>query len=234
MGKQWKQAGKAEAAAKKGAQFSKMAKEIQIATKLGGADPDANSRLRMAIDAARSASVPKDTIERAIKKGSGELDGGEIHEVMYEGFGPHQVGVLVECQTDNKNRTAPDMRALFKKHGGGMGDMGSVAWMFDRVGLVEGEKEGEFDPEEEAIEANANEVDSGDEEGSWAFYCAPEDVDSTRSALTDRGWKVTKAELSYKPNNYTELNDEQLQEVYDFLGLLDDHDDSHRIHASLK
>ena len=230
MGKQWKAAGKADKAAKKGAQFSKLAKEIQVAAKLGGADPDSNARLRMAIDAARAVSVPKDTIERAIKKGSGQLDGGEIFEVTYEGFGPHQVGVLVECQTDNKNRSASDIKALFNKRGGGMG---GVSWMFDRVGLVEAKKSGEFDPEEEAIEANANEVEAGEEEGSWAFYGDADAVDSIRTALTERGWEVTKAELSYKANTITELGEEQLQEVYEFLEALDDHDDSHRIHASL-
>lgn len=232
MGKQWKAAGKAANAAKKGAQFSKLAKEIQIATKLGGPEPDMNARLRMAIDAAKAVSVPKDTIDRAIKKGSGQLDGGDIEEVMYEGFGPHQVGILVECQTDNRARTASDIKSIFKKNGGAIGEMGSVAWMFDKICLVEGTKEGKFDPEEEAIEAGANEVEKGDE-GVFSFYGEVEEMNNIRQALTDRGWEIKVAELSFKPNNLTELNEEQLQEVYQFLELVEDHDDTHRVHPSL-
>lgn len=234
MGKQWKAAGKAAASAKKGAQISKLAREIQVATKLGGDDPNSNARLRMAIDAAKAISVPKDTIERAIKKGSGQLEGGDIEEVMYEGFGPHQVGVLVECQTDNRHRTAPEIRTIFKKKGGNLGEMGSVAWMFDRVCLIEGKKDGKFDPEEEAIEAGANEVEEGSDDGQWAFYGEVTELDNIRTALTDRGWNVVVAELSYKPNNITDLTQEQLEEVYEFLEALEDNDDSHRVHASLK
>ena len=127
MGKSWKNPFKQANAAKKGAQISKLAKEISIAAKLGGGDPDSNSRLRLAINTARAESVPKDTIERAIKKGTGQLDDGKtIDEVMYEGYGPHQVGVLVECQTDNRARTAPDIRFLFKKHNGQMGEQLSL------------------------------------------------------------------------------------------------------------
>lgn len=239
MGKQWKAAGKLDAANKKGAQISKLAKEIQVAAKLGGADADSNPRLRMAIDAARAISCPKDTIERAIKKGSGQLEGGEIAEVMYEGFGPHKVGILVECQTDNRNRTAPEVKTLFGKNGGQIGEMGSVAWMFDRVGLVEGSKPGDFDPEEEAIEAGANEVEESNDENkpdekTWAFYTNPEELDIVRKALEAREWTIKVAELSYKPNNITELNEEQLNEVYEFLEKIDDYDDTHRVHVSLK
>ena len=223
-----------EVSAKKGAQISKLAKEIQVATKLGGADPDSNSRLRMVIEAARAISMPKDTIERAIKKGSGQLEGGEIFEVLYEGYGPHQVAVLVECHTDNKNRTAPEMRTMFKKHGGNLGEMGSVAWMFDRVTLIEGSKTGTFDPEEEAIEAGASEVEENPAAKTWSFYGAHEDFDTIRTALVKRGWQVKAAEISYVPKNVTELADEQLKEAYDFLKQLEDHDDTHRVHASLK
>ena len=233
MGKQWKAAGKANAAAKKGAQFSKLAKEIQVATKLGGADPSSNSRLRMSVDAARAVSMPKDTIERAIKKGSGQLDGGEIFEVMYEGFAPHKVGVMIECQTDNKNRTAPEMKTLFRKHGGGMGEMGSIAWMFDRVCLLEAQKSGEFDPEEEAIEVGADDVETSDDKSLYSFFGAVEELDNIRKALIERGWEIKIAELSYKPNNVSEVSEEQLAEVAEFLALIEEHDDTHRIHASL-
>ena len=238
MGKGWKNPFKEANAAKKGAAISKLAKEISVAAKLGGGDPDANSRLRLAINSARSESVPKDTIERAILKGTGQLDDGKvIEEVMYEGYGPHQVGVLVECQTDNRARTAPDIRFIFKKHKGLMGEQGSVAWMFERLGLVEGEGPTgkEFDPEEEAIEAGANEVEKVEgEETLFSFYTEAEELDSVQKALQERGWEIKTCELSYKAKNKTEdLTDDQKKEVYEFLDSLDENDDAARIHSTI-
>lgn len=235
MGKGWKNPLKVENANKKGAVISKMAKEIAVAARLGGGDPNANSRLRIAIDAAREASCPKDTIERAIKKGTGQLDGqAQIEEVMYEGFGPHQVGVLVECQTDNRARTAPDIRFLFKKNGGLMGEQGSVNWMFDRIALVEGKHAStNIDPDEEAIEVNANDVVKNSD-GLYSFTGNPEDLDQLQKALKERGWEIKTAELSYKNKNKTELSEEQLKEVYEFLDALDDNEDIAKIHTTLE
>ncbi|WP_413944735.1 YebC/PmpR family DNA-binding transcriptional regulator [Bdellovibrio sp. HCB-162] len=233
MGKSWKNAGKVEKAQQKGQIFTKLAREIAVAAKAGGPDPNANARLRMAIDAAKKVSCPNDTIERAIKKGAGLLDDGKIiEEITYEGYGPHGVGVIVECQTDNKHRTAPDMRHAFKSHEGNMGEVGSVAWMFDRVGLIEGTKEGKFDPDEEAIEAGANEV-YPDDSGAYEFYTNADDLDAVRDALMKRGWKITKGELSFKAKNITELSDEQRKDVEEFLNYLDDMDDTHRVHATI-
>lgn len=232
MGKSWKNAGKMENAQKKGLMFTKFAREIQVAAKMGGADPNMNSRLRLAIDAAKKQAVPNDTIDRAIKKGAGLLgDSAAVEEVAYEGYGPHGVGVIVECQTDNRNRTAPEVRNVFKSHGGSIGELGSVAWMFKRVGLIEGKKEGSFDPEEEAIEAGADEV-SKTEDG-YSFYCAYESLDSVRHALQDRGWHISVCEPSYKANNITELTPEQMKDVEEFLNEMDDLDDSHRVHATI-
>ena len=239
MGKGWKNPFKAANAAKKGAQISKLAKEITVAAKLGGGDPESNPRLRLAINTARGESVPKDTIERAIKKGTGQLDDGKvIEEVMYEGYAPHQVGVLVECQTDNRARTAPDIRFIFKKHDGQMGEQGSVAWMFDRVGLVEGigPKDRDFDPEEEAIEAGANEGEKSqsEDEALYSFYSEPEEVNNVQNALSERGWEIKTCELSYMAKNKTEnLTDEQKKEVYEFLDALDDNEDTSRIHSTI-
>lgn len=233
MGKGWKQAGIAANSAKKGAIFTKLAREIQVAAKLGGPDPNANSRLRMAIDAAREESCPKDTIERAIKKGAGLLDdGAQIEELSYEGYGPHKVGIIVECQTDNRNRTASEIRNIFNKNGGALGAEGSVMWMFDRVAMLEASKAGVPDPEEDAIEAGANEVErlEGDK---CLFYGAPEDLKAIETALTSRGWAVSVSELSYKAKNITEVSDEQKKEVIEFMQILDDNDDSHRIHCTL-
>ncbi|HAG91059.1 MAG TPA: YebC/PmpR family DNA-binding transcriptional regulator [Bdellovibrionales bacterium] len=234
MGKGWKAAGKLEAAQKKGALFTKLAREITVSAKLGGPDPEANSRLKMAVNAALKVSCPKDTIERAIKKGSGQLtDGNEIEEVTYEGYGPHGVGVIVECQTDNRNRTVAEIRNIFKSNGGNMGETGAVAWMFDRVSLIQGKHASPGDLEEEAIEAGANEVERDEEEGVVLFYGAPEDLDSIRTALIERGWDVSAAELSYKAKDQTQVSEEQKQEVFDLLSALEDNDDSHRIHATI-
>ncbi len=238
MGKSWKNASKVANAQKKGLVFTKLAREIQVAAKMGGPDPAANSRLRLAIDVAKEASCPNDTIDRAIKKGAGLLDDGKIiEEVTYEGYGPHGVGVMVECQTDNKHRTAPEVRNAFKKSGGNMGETGSVAWMFSRVGLIEGTKSGSFDPDEEAIEAGAdevekNETDDGDP-AECSFYCAFESLDAVKNALVQRGWNIKVCEPSYKATNITELTEEQKKEVEEFLEILDDMDDSHRVYATI-
>lgn len=233
MGKGWKAAGKMEASQKKGAIFTKLAREIAVAARLGLPDPEANSRLKLAINAALKQSMPKDTIERAIKKGSGQLDdGAAIEETTYEGYAPHGVGVIVECQTDNKNRTVAEIRNVFKANGGNMGETGAVAWMFNRVSLISGKKAGAGDLEEEAIEAGANEVEK-DDEGVVHFYGAPEDLDVIRTALVSRGWEISSAELSYKAKDETKLTEEQLKEVHELLEALEDNDDSHRVHATI-
>lgn len=234
MGKGWKTAGKLEAAAKKGAIFTKLAREVAVAAKLGGPDPENNSRLKMAIEAARAESCPKDTIERAIKKGSGQLDDGEIiEECTYEGYAPHGVGVIVECQTNNRTRTVNELRLIFRKHNGNLGEPGAVAWMFDRVAMVEARKDQVGDPEEDAIEVGADEVVEGGE-GSYVFFGAPTDLDQIRSQLIKRGWNISAAELAFKPKDPTLINEEQRSEVIDMLSDLDDFEDSHRVHASIK
>ncbi len=233
MGKSWKNPKKAEVASKRGAIFSKLVKEIVVASKLGGMDPGANPRLRMAVDAAKAVSCPKDTIERAIKKGGGLLDDGKmVEELTYEGYAPHQVGVIIECQTDNRARTAPDLKSLFNKAGGNFGETGSVAWMFDRVGLIEAVKpEAVDDAEEAAINAGASDVEM--EEQNCFFYTEPEELDQVRKELVKMGFEPLVCELSYRSKNRTVVTEEQKQEVLDFLEKLDDHDDTHRIHCTL-
>ncbi len=232
MGKSWKNGLKTENSQKKGLIFTKLAREISVATKAGGSDPAMNARLRMAIDAAKKQSCPNDTIDRAVKKGAGQLDdGAQIEEVMYEGYGPHGVGVLVECQTDNRHRTAPEVRSTFKKHEGSMGESGAVAWMFERVGFIEAQKTGTFDPEEEAIEAGANEVEKSDE--GCSFYTALENLDAVKAALQKRGWTVQSFEPSFKAKNMTPLTEEQRKDIEEFLTALDDLDDSHRVYATV-
>jgi YebC/PmpR family DNA-binding regulatory protein len=234
MGKGWKKAGKLENSQKKGAIFTKLAREIAVAAKLGGGDPTGNSRLKLAIDAAREASCPKDTIERAIKKGTGQLeDGSQVEEIAYEGYGPHGVGIIVECQTDNRNRTVSEIRNLFENHGGNLGSSGAVAWMFERVCLIQGKKDNVGDPEEEAIEVGANEVEHDADEGVYNFYGSPSDLDGIRTGLQGRGWTVSVAELSYKTKEKSKISENQQKDVYELLEALEDNDDSHRVHATL-
>lgn len=233
MGKGWKAAGKTENAQKKGMLFTKLAREISVASKAGGPDPAMNARLRLAVEAAKKVSCPNDTIERAIKKGAGLLDDGKIiEELTYEGYGPHGVGVIVECQTDNKHRTAPEMRSVFKKHGGNLGETNSVAWMFARVGAVEASKAGKFDIDEEAIEAGADDV-SDNEDGTFEFFTSVENLDTLTKALAARGWNINSSALSYRATNITEITDEQRKEVEEFLNALDDMDDTHKVYATI-
>jgi len=233
MGKGWKTPFKAAQAQKKGQIFTKLAREISVAAKLGGPDPEANSRLKLAIAVAREASCPKDTIERAIRKGAGlDSDAAQIEELTYEGLGPHGVGLIVECQTDNKNRTVSELRNIFRTHNGNLGETGSAAWMFERISLLVGQKANVGDPEEEAIEVGANEVEKN-EDGSYAFIGSPTELDSMRSGLMGRGWTIQAAERSYMAKNITDLNAEQTKEVQELIQEIDDFDDSHRVYSTL-
>lgn len=239
MGAQWKAAGKAAKANAMGAIFSKLAKEISVAAKLGGADIGSNPRLRAAVEAAKKNSMTRDTIERNIKKGAGLLDEKVTYETLtFEGFAPHKVPVIVECLTDNKNRTNSDVRVLFRK--GQLGNSGAVAWMFDRLGLVEATHEEAKDIEEAAIEAGAQNVEPMSKEdlaGAKAgaiFYTEITDLNAVANALTTAGWKVTTSELGFKPKNFVELSPEQEKEVGEFLQAIDDNDDVHRVYAAVK
>jgi len=240
MGAQWKVAGKAEKSKAQGAIFSKLAKEISVAAKLGGPDPTSNPRLRAAMEAARKNSMPRDTIERNIKKGAGLLDEKVTYETLtFEGFAPHKVPLIVECLTDNKNRTTSDLRVLFRK--GQLGNSGAVAWMFDRLGMVEASHAEEKDIEEAAIEAGAQNVEPMDKEDldreakiGALFYTEITDLNAVSDALTSAGWKVTTSELGFKAKNNVELAPDQLKEVSEFLQAIDDNDDVHRVYAAVK
>jgi len=241
MGAQWKAAGKAANTAKKGAIIGKLTKEIIVAAKLGGPDPASNFRLRGAMEEARRNSVTRDTIERAVKRGAGLLDEPADYEtIVYEGFCPHQVPIMVECLTDNRNRTAADIRGVFRK--GQLGSAGSVAWMFDRKGQVEAHStQTGVDLESVAIEAGADDViafkpsEGQPTTGSLArFTCAVTELDTVNQFLSKNGWNVLTSELAYITKNFVELNADQMKEVGDFLENADDNDDVHRIYVALK
>ncbi len=235
MGAQWKAKGKELAANAKGKVFGKLAKEIMVAAR-SGADPALNARLRLVVEQARKVSMPKDTLERAIKKGAG-LTGDAVHfeHVIYEGFAPHRVPVMVECLTDNLNRTAPEMRVLFRK--GQLGTSGSVAWDFDHVGMIEAEAAAAgADPELAAIEAGAQDFEAGEEEGTTLFLTDAADLDIVSRALPAQGFTVLSAKLGYKPKNPVDpatLSAAELEEVEAFLAAIDANDDVQTIYAGL-
>jgi YebC/PmpR family DNA-binding regulatory protein len=235
MGAQWKAKGKAQAADARGKLFGRLAKDIMVAAR-SGADPASNSRLRLVVEQARKASMPKETLDRAIKKGAG-LTGEVVHfeHVIYEGFAPHQVPVMVECLTDNVKRTAPEMRVLFRN--GQLGTSGSVSWDFDHVGMIEAEpaKPG-ADPELAAIEAGAQEFEPGEEEGTTLFLTDAADLDLVSRALPAHGFTVLSAKLGYKAKNPIDpasLSPGDLHEVEAFLAAIDAHDDVQNVFVGL-
>ena len=235
MGAQWKAKGKELAASAKGRAFGKLSKDIMIAAR-SGADPASNARLRLVVEQARKISMPKETLERAIKKGAG-LSGEAVHfeHVIYEGFAPHHVPVMVECLTDNVNRTAPEMRVLFRK--GQLGTSGSVAWDFDHVGMIEAESAiAGADAEVAAIEAGAQDLEPGDDAGVTMFLTDPADLDLVSRALPAQGFGVLSAKLGYKAKNPVDpasLSHGQMEEVEAFLAAIDAHDDVQNVYAGL-
>ncbi len=240
MGAQWKQAGREAGAQKKGRMVVKIVREIMVAVKQGGKDPDLNPRLAAAVEKARKASVYRDTIERAIKKGAGETDEKVVFElVTYEGFAPHKVPVVVECLTDNRNRTAPEIRNIFRI--GTLGQPGSVSFFFNHLGVVEAtHADPNRDAEADAIEAGAQEVEplEADEvpEGRKGarFLTEIKDLDAVSKALKAAGWTVIASEMRYLAKNFPELSEAARKEVADFLNALDDHDDVHRVYAAIR
>jgi YebC/PmpR family DNA-binding regulatory protein len=235
MGAQWKAKHKDLAANAKGRLFGKLAKDIMIAAR-HGADPAANSRLRLVVEQARKVSMPKETLDRAIKKGAG-LTGETVHfeHVIYEGFAPHRVPVMVECLTDNVNRAASDMRVLFRK--GQLGTSGSVSWDFDHLGIIEAEVATKgADPEVAAIEAGAQDFHPADDDGVVVFLTDPTDLDLVSRALPAQGFTVLSAKLGYKPRNPIDpssLSAEHLDEVEAFLAALDANEDVQNVFAGL-
>jgi YebC/PmpR family DNA-binding regulatory protein len=240
MGAQWKQAGREINAHRKGQMVVKLTREIMVAAKLGGPDPDLNARLAAAVEKARKSSVTKDTIERAIKKGAGLTEEKVVYEtVVYEGFAPHKVPVVVECLTDNRNRTAPEIRHLFKD--GSLGQPGSVAFFFNHLGVVEAtHTDANRDAEADAIEAGAQEIEPLEAEEIPAghagarFLTGIKDLDHVAKALKAAGWNVIASEMRYLAKEFREVDAAARKEVIDFLHTLDDHDDVHHVYAAMK
>ncbi len=219
--------------AQRGKMWSKLSKGIIMAAKQGGGDPDANFRLRKAIDDAKSVSMPKDNIERAIKRGTGELDGGDMEEILYEGYGPGGVAVMCEAMTDNRNRTAPEMKQLFSKHGGNLGNSGCVSYLFDRKGLIV------FDEgaDEEAVtlvamEHGGEDIETNDE-GKLQVTCPPESFAELVEAFEKADFKIDYSEVTQIPQTNVELEAETARQVLRLLEALDEHDDVQNVSTNL-
>ena len=231
MGAQWKARHKEIAANAKGRIFGKLSKEIMVAAR-SGADPDMNPRLRLLVEQAKKVSMPKDTLDRAIKKGAGLLDGGvSLERLTYEGFAPHKVPVIVECLTDNANRTYPNIRMLFRK--GQLGATGSVSWDFNYQGMIEASPTSkDADAELAAIEAGAQDFEAG-EEGATLFFTDATDLDAVCKALPAHGFTVQSAQLGYRPKNTVTLSDAEREEVEAFLEAVDADDDVQNVYVGL-
>ncbi|MDX1541103.1 MAG: YebC/PmpR family DNA-binding transcriptional regulator [Geminicoccaceae bacterium] len=219
--------------AKRAKTFTKLIKEVQVAARMGLPDPDSNPRLRSALQAARAANVPKDNIERAIKRGSGG-EGETYEEVRYEGYGPGGVAVIVESLTDNRNRTAAEVRAAFSKHGGSLGETNSVSFQFDRVGEIHYPAEA-ADPDtmlEAAVEAGAEDCQSGD--GGHDVVCAPDDLNAVREALEAELGPAEEARLGWRPQSTIPVSPEHAETLFKLLDVLDDSDDVQRVVANFE
>lgn len=219
--------------AKRGKIFTKLIKEITIAAKMGGGDPEGNPRLRSAVTAAKSENMPKDNIDRAIKKGTGDLDGAVYEEILYEGYGPGGVAVLVETMTDNKNRTVADIRHYFAKSGGNLGESGCVGWMFDKKGTISVDKEGVTEEElmDLALEAGAEDV--VEEEDSFQIITAPEAFNDVVEQLEKANVKFSEATMSMIAQNTIDVAEEKTaRSLLRLLDNLEDHDDVQKVHAN--
>lgn len=223
---------KAATDSKRGRAFTKVIKEITIAARLGGGDPEANARLRKAVSDAKALNMPADNIKRAIMKGTGELDGGQLDELVYEGYGPSGVAMIVEVVTDNRNRTVSEIRHVFSKNGGNMAESGAVAWMFSKKGYIAVDKS---KADEEtlmtlAIEAGADDFST---EGSlYEIYTSPESFEAVLNAVKAKNIEIAASEVSMIPQNYIKVEGKTAQQVVKLMEALDDHDDVQHVYAN--
>jgi len=222
---------KAALDSKRGKIFTRLLKEIMIAARTGG-DPDSNARLRTAVSAAKAASMPAENIKRAILRGTGELEGGQIDEIMFEGYGPGGAAVLVSVATDNRNRTVSEIRHAFSKNGGNLGEQGSVAWMFERKSqiIVEGDKATEDQLMNLVLEAGAD--DLKDEGGNWVVLSAPEAHEGVLNALEKAGIPTESSEIAMVPKNLMKLEGKTASGMLKLTEILEDHDDVQNVYSN--
>lgn len=220
---------------KRGAAYAKLSREIIVASKLGGADPEANFRLRQAVDRARQEGMPNDNIHRAIQKGQGGTGEGNVEELTYEGYGPGGIAILVKCATDNRNRTAGDIRSYFSKFGGNLGETGCVGWMFTERGELHIDKNAKLDDDElmmSALDAGADDIDTSDSE-SITIICQPNNLEAIRKGLTVAGHKIGRSEITMVPSTYVEVTDKDVaKQLLRLLDALENQDDVQSVFAN--
>lgn len=223
---------KAAADQKRGKIFTKLIKEITVAARQGGGDIDGNPRLRLAVDNAKSANMPMDNIDRAIKKATGEVEGANYLELTYEGYGPGGIAVLVESVTDNKNRTVAEVRHAFSKHGGSLGENGSVAWMFDRKGVITLPAQGKTEDEimELVLDAGAEDIQA--EEDFFEITSAVEDFENVRKSIADAGLEVENASLQWIAKNTVEVGGEASEKLMKMIDMIEDSDDVQNVYSN--
>jgi YebC/PmpR family DNA-binding regulatory protein len=223
---------KGAADAKRGKIFTKLIKEITVAARMGGGDPGANPRLRSAVLAAKNENMPKDNVERAIKKGTGDLEGVSYEELIYEGYGPGGAAVIVESLTDNKNRAVADIRHIFSKAGGNLGENGCVAWMFDKKGYIVVEKTAVDEEKlmETALEAGAEDVREDD--GSFEIITAPEDFEAVKTAVDQAGIPCMDAEITMLPKTTMDLAGKEAEQMIRMMDMLEDCDDVQKVYTN--
>jgi YebC/PmpR family DNA-binding regulatory protein len=224
---------KGAADAKRGKLFTKLIKEITVAARMGGGDEDANPRLRQAVLKARSANMPKDNIDRAIKKGTGDLDGVDYVEITYEGYGPSGVAIMVDTLTDNRNRTAADVRSVFSKHGGNLGENGCVSYLFSRKGILvySAEKYTEEEIFEIALEAGAGDVSTQGE--AIEVVCEPEEFESVLNTMQEGGFEHESAEIAKVPEATISLDNDGTRKALRLIELLEDNDDVQDVSSNI-
>ncbi len=223
---------KGAADAKRGKIFSKIIKEITIAARMGGGDPEGNPRLRTVLNAARTANMPKDNIDRAIKRGTGEIAGVSYEEITYEGYGPGGVAVLVEALTDNKNRTVAEIRHIFDKYNGNLGESGCVSWIFEKKGVISIPSTGLTEDQvmELALESGAQDVSTADD--MFEITTDPAEFETVRKAVEDQGWKIEEASITRIPQNSVKLDGKKAEQMLKMMDVLDDHEDLQNVYAN--
>jgi YebC/PmpR family DNA-binding regulatory protein len=220
--------------ARKGKLFSKLARELTVAAKLGGGDPDGNPRLRAAIEKAKEANMPQDNIRRAIQKGTGELEGASYEEAVYEGYGPGGAALLIQTLTDNRNRTTAELRHILSKHGGNMGEAGCVAWMFQKRGyiLVQKQATDEDTLLDVVLEAGALDMKNDPQEENYEVITSPEDLAKVKAAIQEAGIPIALAEVTMLPKSYVPLDAQQAQQMQKLLEALEEHDDVQAVYTN--
>ncbi|RLD13329.1 MAG: YebC/PmpR family DNA-binding transcriptional regulator [Caldiserica bacterium] len=228
------QARKSAVDKKKGKLFSKLIREITIAAREGGGDPETNPRLRTAIEKAKEANMPSENIKKAILRGTGQLEGQKYEEIVYEGYGPGGVAVYVEAVTDNKNRTTAEIRRIFSKHGGSLGENGCVSWMFERKGQLKIDPQGMSDDDILLISADAGAEDLKREDGEVYVYTSPSDLYKVKQSLEESGIKVVSADFVMIPKNGVKVEGDKAEQTLKLISELEDHDDIQKVFSNFE